>query len=368
MGDRAWKKLLEHHERVVNGEIDRWHGKNIEFTGDGVMATFDAPTRALRCAFGLVEAARGLDIETRAGIHTGEIERRETGIGGIAVHIAARVLGQADPSQVLVTKTVRDLVAGTDLAFRPLGDASLRACQANGSYSRRKRRIADGTIGLSPCWSGTSKDGFAVACRATMTPDTHGSGADRVASRDDVETVPDPIDITTPMTDEPVPVDWRANPTGWSDQLTGTDGPRMWDRVMSTETARVQRYHGRATIVLVELDGIDRYAGIWGADAAGRLFLQLARTLATEVRASDHIARLEPTRFAILLTETDEIAAINFVERARASCEKHIRTPELLRVALGWAGPTGSSDLRAAVGIAAERLTKRDSDAFLTPV
>jgi class 3 adenylate cyclase/dihydrofolate reductase len=126
MGDRAWKKLLEHHERVVNGEIDRWHGKNIEFTGDGVMATFDAPTRALRCAFGLVEAARGLDIETRAGIHTGEIERRETGIGGIAVHIAARVLGQADPSQVLVTKTVRDLVTGTDLAFRPLGDASLR--------------------------------------------------------------------------------------------------------------------------------------------------------------------------------------------------------------------------------------------------
>ena len=123
MGDRAWKKLLEHHERVVNGEIDRWHGKNIEFTGDGVMATFDAPTRALRCAFGLVEAARGLDIETRAGIHTGEIERRETGIGGIAVHIAARVLGQADPSQVLVTKTVRDLVTGTDLAFRPLGDA-----------------------------------------------------------------------------------------------------------------------------------------------------------------------------------------------------------------------------------------------------
>ena len=112
----------------------------------------------------------------------------------------------------------------------------------------------------------------------------------------------------------------------------------MWDRVMSTETARVKRYHGRATIVLVELDGIDRYAGIWGADAAGRLFLQLARTLATEVRASDHIARLEPTRFAILLTETDEIAAINFVERARASCEKHIRTPGTLagRAGLGW--------------------------------
>jgi len=126
MGDRAWKKLLEHHQRVVHGEIERWHGQNIEFTGDGVMAIFDAPTRALRCAFELIEAARGLDIETRAGIHTGEIERRETGVGGIAVHIAARVLGHAENSQVVVTKTVRDLVTGTDLAFRPLGDASLR--------------------------------------------------------------------------------------------------------------------------------------------------------------------------------------------------------------------------------------------------
>ena len=126
MGDRAWKKLLEQHQRVVQGEIDRWHGQNVEFTGDGVMAIFDAPTRALRCAFELVDAARGLDIETRAGIHTGEIERRETGVGGIAVHIAARLLGHAERSQVVVTKTVRDLVTGTDLAFRPLGDASLR--------------------------------------------------------------------------------------------------------------------------------------------------------------------------------------------------------------------------------------------------
>jgi class 3 adenylate cyclase len=126
MGDRAWKKLLEQYQRVVDAEIERWHGQHIEFTGDGVMAVFDAPTRALRCAFGLVEAARGLDVEIRAGIHTGEIERRETGVGGIAVHIAARVLGSADAGCVVVTKTVRDLVTGTDLAFRPLGDATLR--------------------------------------------------------------------------------------------------------------------------------------------------------------------------------------------------------------------------------------------------
>jgi class 3 adenylate cyclase len=126
MGDRTWKKLLEQHQRVVHREIDRWHGQNVEFTGDGVMAIFDAPTRALRCAFELVDAARGLDIETRAGIHTGEIERRETGVGGIGVHIAARLLGHAQSSQVVVTKTVRDLVTGTDLRFLPLGETSLR--------------------------------------------------------------------------------------------------------------------------------------------------------------------------------------------------------------------------------------------------
>ena len=126
MGDRAWKKLLEQHQRVVHGEIDRWHGQNVEFTGDGVMAIFDAPTRALRCAFELIEAAHGLDVETRVGIHTGEIERRETRVGGIAVYIAARLLGHAENSQVVVTKTVRDLVTGTDLVFRPLGATSLR--------------------------------------------------------------------------------------------------------------------------------------------------------------------------------------------------------------------------------------------------
>ncbi len=126
MGDRAWGKLLEQHQRVVHGEIERWHGQNVEFAGDGVMAVFDSPTRALRCAFELVDAARDLGVEIRAGIHTGEIERRETGIGGIGVHIAARLLAAADRGQVVVTKTVRDLATGTDLAFNPLGVTNLR--------------------------------------------------------------------------------------------------------------------------------------------------------------------------------------------------------------------------------------------------
>lgn len=126
MGDRAWRKLLDAYHQAVRGVIERWNGRNVEFTGDGVMAVFDAPTRALRCGFELIEAARGLDVEIRAGLHTGEIERRETGVGGIAVHIAARLLGSAAPGRVVVTSTVRDLVTGTDLAFTPLGPTSLR--------------------------------------------------------------------------------------------------------------------------------------------------------------------------------------------------------------------------------------------------
>ena len=121
LGDRAWKKLLEQHQRDVTGVVERWHGRDVEFAGDGVIATFDAPTRALRCAFELIAAAHALDIEIRAGIHTGEIERGETGVGGIGVHIAARVLGVAEPGQVVVTKTVRDLATGTDLAVPGAG-------------------------------------------------------------------------------------------------------------------------------------------------------------------------------------------------------------------------------------------------------
>ena len=126
MGDRAWKKLLEQHQRDVHAVVERWRGEDLEFAGDGTIATFDAPTRALRCAFELVAAAYGLDIEIRVGIHTGEIERGETGVGGIGVHIASRVLGVAARGQVVVTRTVRDLATGTDLTFLPLGVTELR--------------------------------------------------------------------------------------------------------------------------------------------------------------------------------------------------------------------------------------------------
>jgi diguanylate cyclase len=145
-------------------------------------------------------------------------------------------------------------------------------------------------------------------------------------------------------------------PSGWSDALTGTDGPRLWDRIVSSEVARVSRYRRPVTVALVEIAGLDRYARKWGIDVAERLFVQLARTISVNVRSSDHIARVERTRFALLLPETDEIAAINVVERVRAACEFQLGTSDLVRIAIGWAGSSTTTDLRLGIQIADTRL------------
>ena len=126
MGDRAWRSLLDRHDEMARTEVDRWHGHLVKGTGDGILATFDAPTRALQCAFRLRDALTGLGLQIRAGIHTGEVEVRESDIGGIGVHIAARALETAGEGQVVVTRTVRDLATGTDLAFEALGSVRLR--------------------------------------------------------------------------------------------------------------------------------------------------------------------------------------------------------------------------------------------------
>jgi len=126
LGDRNWRQLLDRHDRVVRAEVGRWRGAFVKSTGDGILATFDAPTRALRCAFGLAEALTGLGLRIRAAIHTGEVEMRGDDIGGIGVHIAARALSEAGAGAVVVTRTVRDLATGTDLAFKALGSVGLR--------------------------------------------------------------------------------------------------------------------------------------------------------------------------------------------------------------------------------------------------
>jgi class 3 adenylate cyclase len=126
VGDREWRRLLDRHDQVSRAEVTRWHGKLVKTTGDGILATFDAPTRALRCAFGLQESLAPHGLEIRAGIHTGEVEMREGDVGGIGVHIASRALAEAGAGDVVVTQTVRDLATGTDLRFEPRGAVSLR--------------------------------------------------------------------------------------------------------------------------------------------------------------------------------------------------------------------------------------------------
>jgi class 3 adenylate cyclase/dihydrofolate reductase len=126
LGDRAWRQLVDRHDRVSRAEVARFRGRLVKTTGDGILATFDAPTRALRCAFGLIEALKGSELGIRAAIHTGEIEVFDRDVGGIGVHVASRVLGQAGEGQVVVTRTVRELATGIDLGFTPLGSVGLR--------------------------------------------------------------------------------------------------------------------------------------------------------------------------------------------------------------------------------------------------
>jgi class 3 adenylate cyclase/dihydrofolate reductase len=126
LGDRPWRQLLDRHDDLTRAEVARWHGQLVKTTGDGVLATFDAPTRALRCAFALRSGLAGLGLDIRVAIHTGEVELRSGDVGGIGIHIAARALSETGDRQIVVTRTVRDLATGTDLGFLPLGEVGLR--------------------------------------------------------------------------------------------------------------------------------------------------------------------------------------------------------------------------------------------------
>jgi class 3 adenylate cyclase len=126
MGDRAWKNLIERHHALVREAIDRWRGVENDTAGDGFYATFDGPARAIRCALEVVERVRALGIDVRAGVHTGECELVDGKAIGIAVTTGARISSMAEPSQVLVTQTVKDLVAGSGLTFEDIGELQLR--------------------------------------------------------------------------------------------------------------------------------------------------------------------------------------------------------------------------------------------------
>jgi class 3 adenylate cyclase len=122
LGDENWRTLLDAHDAVVRSQLERFRGREVNTTGDGFVATFDSPARAIRCAVDLVAALRPLGIEIRAGLHTGEVELRGDDIGGIAVHTAQRVQATARPGEVLVSRTVTDLVAGSGIGFEDRGE------------------------------------------------------------------------------------------------------------------------------------------------------------------------------------------------------------------------------------------------------
>nr|WP_249815739.1 MULTISPECIES: adenylate/guanylate cyclase domain-containing protein [unclassified Bradyrhizobium] len=126
LGDRRWNALLDQHDRLAWLAIERFKGREVKTTGDGFLATFDGPARAIRCAAAISEGVRSLDLQVRGGVHTGEIEVKPDDISGIAVHIAARICALAGPGEVLVSNTVRDLVAGANLRFGDHGYHALK--------------------------------------------------------------------------------------------------------------------------------------------------------------------------------------------------------------------------------------------------
>jgi class 3 adenylate cyclase/pimeloyl-ACP methyl ester carboxylesterase len=126
MGDRRWREVLATHDTLVRRELDRYRGREIKTTGDGVLAIFDGPGRAIRCAFAIRDAIQALGVQVRAGLHTGEIELRGDDIAGIAVHVGQRVASHAGPSEVLVSRTVADLIAGSDLELVDRGEHELK--------------------------------------------------------------------------------------------------------------------------------------------------------------------------------------------------------------------------------------------------
>jgi pimeloyl-ACP methyl ester carboxylesterase len=135
LGDRRWRELLEQHHAIVRRQLERFRGSEVDTAGDGFLATFDGPARAIRCASAIRAGVRALSLEIRAGLHTGECELVQGKVGGIAVHTGARVAGAAGAGEILVSGTVRDLVAGSGIRFEDRGEQELKGVGARRLYS-----------------------------------------------------------------------------------------------------------------------------------------------------------------------------------------------------------------------------------------
>ena len=166
---------------------------------------------------------------------------------------------------------------------------------------------------------------------------------------------------------EPMPAPMRTDP------LTGALLPSEWNRILNDEDARIHRYGRPATVVLVELDGLDRLIDVLGQEAGDRILPAVADALTRHARGSDHVARLGPGRFGILLPETGEVEAVNYVERVRQVCELWLESGSIaLRLAIGWASPAVDTSLGEAFNEAQERMfaeVRRGArrDASVTP-
>ncbi len=129
-------------------------------------------------------------------------------------------------------------------------------------------------------------------------------------------------------------------PAGWTDALTGLEGPEFWRKLVITEVARARRYKRPMTVVILDVDGLDDILRVWGEEVAHHTLRETAQCLRRMARTSDHLTRIGPSRFGMLLTETDEIAAINVIERVRVAGPKSVpRTADMIRFVFGWASP-----------------------------
>jgi class 3 adenylate cyclase len=131
LGDRRWAELLNVHDELARRVVEEFDGRLVKTTGDGILATFDGPGRAIRCAAALADELRGIGVQIRAGLHAGEVELRDRDVGGIAVHIAARVMAAAQPGDILTSGTVRDLVVGSDIALHDRGTRPLKGVEGS---------------------------------------------------------------------------------------------------------------------------------------------------------------------------------------------------------------------------------------------
>jgi diguanylate cyclase (GGDEF)-like protein len=146
-------------------------------------------------------------------------------------------------------------------------------------------------------------------------------------------------------------------PAGWIDVLTGLEGPEFWRKIVIAEMARATRYRRPVTVVILDLDGLAEIERAWGIEVARHTMREIAQCLRRMARTSDHLARIGTTRFGIVLTETDEVAAINFVERVRIAGPKAVlRTADLVRFVFGWASPKQGEAPEAVVRRAEERI------------